>query len=179
MARYAAFLRGINIGNRKASGEQLRSALAAAGFEDPASFRASGNVVFSGSGSASAIATKLEKAFERELGFKVAVFVRTAAQVRAIAAHEPFKKQQIEASKGKLQVALLARKPTARAKKDLEALSTDEDRLVVQGTEVYWLPSGGIMESKLGQEAFNETLGSATVRTKGTMERLAAKYFTK
>jgi uncharacterized protein (DUF1697 family) len=177
MARYAAFLRGINIGNRKASGEQLRSSLEAAGFEDPASFRASGNVVFSGSGATPAIASKLEKAFERDLGFKVVVFVRTAAQVKAIAAHEPFPKKQVEKSKGKLQVALLAKKPSAKAKKELEALSTDEDRLAVNGSEVYWLPSGGIMESTLGQEAFNDTLGSATVRTKGTMEQLAAKFF--
>jgi uncharacterized protein (DUF1697 family) len=177
MARYAAFLRGINVGNRKASGEQLRDCVEAAGFEDAASFRASGNVVFTGTGSASAIVSKLEKAFEKDLGFKVAVFVRTGAQMKAIAKQKPFPKKALEKSKGKLQVALLAKKPSAKAKKELEALAGDDDKVASKGSEAYWLPSGGVMESELGQEAFNKTLGSATVRTMGTIEGMAAKYF--
>ena len=36
------------------------------------------------------------------------MFLRTAKQVRAIAAHQPFPAKTVERSEGKLQVALLA-----------------------------------------------------------------------
>ena len=63
--------------------------------------------------------------------------------MRAIAAHEPFPAKAVERSDGKLQVALLATKPRPRppAKQVLE-LATDEDRLVFEGFELYWLPNG-------------------------------------
>lgn len=39
MARYAAFLRAINVSNRRATGAQLRAAAEREGFEEVASFR--------------------------------------------------------------------------------------------------------------------------------------------
>jgi uncharacterized protein (DUF1697 family) len=47
MPRYAAFLRGVNLGrNRRITNERLRGALEDLGYADVATFRASGNVVF-------------------------------------------------------------------------------------------------------------------------------------
>ena len=75
------------------------------------------------------------------------VFLRSCAEVAAIAAQEPFRRKAVEASKGKLQVMLLAKKPTAAARKKVLALATDEDLLAIEGRELYWLPSGGTLES--------------------------------
>ena len=48
MAAHAAFLRGVNLGpRRRVSSEELRAVFEGIGFEDVASFRTSGNVVFS------------------------------------------------------------------------------------------------------------------------------------
>lgn len=115
MPRYVAFLRGINLGNRRVKSDALRRCVAELGFEDVAVFRASGNVILTGTGGAAGIARTLEAGLEQGLGYPVAVFLRSAAQVRAIAAHEPFERADVEASAGQVQVALLTKKPTAAA----------------------------------------------------------------
>ena len=79
------------------------------------------------------------------------------------------------ASKGKLQVSLLPKKPTAAARKKVLALATEEDRLAIEGRELYWLPSGGMLESELDLKAIEDALGPGTMRTKGTIEQIAAK----
>ena len=90
MARYAAFLRGINVGGRKATKEQLCSSFEEIGCEDVITFRASGNVVFTCAGSALQLAARIERGLEQSLGYEVATFVRNATRDQAIAEHEPF-----------------------------------------------------------------------------------------
>ena len=175
MARYAAFLRGINVGGRKATSDQLRACFEELGFEDVATFRASGNLVFSSSRKVDA--ARLEQGLRKTLGYDVATFLRTAREIEAIAAHDPFDARRLKAAKGKLQVALLPRKPTAKAAKAILALQGDGDLFAVNGRELYWLPSGGLMESAVGMKGITDVLGSNTVRTKGTIEQMAAKYF--
>jgi uncharacterized protein (DUF1697 family) len=178
MASHAAFLRGMNLGGRRITNEDLRAHVSAIGFEDVATFRASGNVILSArSGSERAVARRLEAGLGEALGYEVPVFLRDAAEVRAIAAAEPFPAAEVEASKGKLQVALLMEKPAAGARKDVLALATEEDRLALEGRELYWLPSGGISESDLDLNAIGANLGLTTVRTMGTIEQIAAKHF--
>jgi uncharacterized protein (DUF1697 family) len=175
MADYAAFLRGINVGGRKATSDQLRACFEGLGLEDVATFRASGNVVFSGPGKIDA--AQLERGLWKSLGYDVATFLRTAREVQAIAAHEPFDPRRAKAAKGKLQVALLPKKPTAKAAKAILALQGDGDLFAVHGRELYWLPRGGLMESAVGMSGITDVLGPNTVRTKGTVEQMAAKYF--
>ena len=43
--------------------------------------------------------------------------------------------------------------------------------------ELFWLPSGGTLESALDRQALDKLLGPTTMRTKGTVEQLAAKFF--
>jgi uncharacterized protein (DUF1697 family) len=178
MARYAAFLRGMNLGGRRITNTELAAAVAEIGFEDVETFRASGNVVFSaGGGSEAAIAGRLERGLGKALGYEVPVFMRSAAEVRAIAAREPFDRAAVAGSSGKLQVALLLEKPRPRGRREALALSTDADRLAIEDRELYWLPSGGISESDLDLDALGGSLGLMTIRTMGTIEQVAGKYF--
>lgn len=78
-------------------------------------------------------------------------------------------------SKGKVQVSMLATAPVADVRKRALALATDEDLLSISGRELYWLPSGGVSDSDLDLHAIGGLLGSATMRTKGTIEGIAAK----
>ena len=55
-------------------------------------------------------------------------------------------------------------------------METEDDHLALEGRELYWLPIGGIRDSKVNR-SIERLPGSCTVRTKGTMEQLAAKYF--
>ncbi len=177
MARYAAFLRGVNLGpRRRVSGADLSSLFEQMGFGEVATFRSSGNVVFSAAReSAAKLARRIERGLE-PLGFDVAVFLRTAAEMRDIAEHEPFDSRLVERSRGKLQVVLLLAGPSAAARKQVLGLSTDDDRLAFRKRELYWLPSAGIRDSALSFKAIEGIVGSTTIRTKGTMSELVAKY---
>jgi uncharacterized protein (DUF1697 family) len=178
MARWAAFLRGMNLGTRRVKNPELAAIVAGEGFTDVAVLRASGNVIFDAPAGARAaeLTGRLETALARDLGYPVVVFVRSAAQVRAIAAHEPFPAGAVAASNGKLQVSLLARKPSAPTRKAVLAMATEQDPLDVNGSELYWLPSGGLLESHLDLNAIDKLLGASTRRTMGTIQLIAAKH---
>jgi uncharacterized protein (DUF1697 family) len=178
MERYVAFLRGMNLGNRRIKNDELRAEFETLGFADVASFRASGNVIFgSDKGqSESALVREIETGLGEGLGYKVPVFLRSCAEVIAIAAQQPFAAKLVEASKGKLQVLLLAKKPSVAARKKVLALASDENLLAIEGRELYWLPSGGTIDSELDLKTIDATLGKGTMRTMGTIEQITAKH---
>jgi uncharacterized protein (DUF1697 family) len=179
MSEYAAFLRGINVGKaHRVGSDELRGCFEGVGLSDVATFRTSGNVAFDGDGaSADDLRTRIEEALEAMLGYDVSVFLRSAGEIRAIAAQEPFSAAQVEGSKGKLQVALLTRKPAPGARKSVLGLATDSDALAFGDRELYWLPSGGTQESGLDLTAIWKLVGTMTMRTKGTVDQMAAKFF--
>lgn len=173
--RYVAFLRGMNLGGRRITNDALRSHFEALGCEEVATIRASGNVIFA-KGRAAELTAQLEAGLAEALGYEVPVFLRSAKELLAITGYEPFDKKHVKASKGKLQVALLTKKPSSAAAKKALALSTDADRLAIEGRELYWLPKGGMSESELDLKALATILGPTTIRTKGTIDLIAAKY---
>lgn len=178
MDRYVAFLRGMNLGGRRIKNEELRRHFDEMGFEDVATFRASGNVVFSSAKrlAEAKLAQRVETELDSRLGYDVPVFLRTIKEVAAIAAQEPFAPKAVAKSKGKLQVSLLAKKPGAAARRKVLALASDEDLLAIEGRELYWLPSGGLLESDLDLKAIEALVGADTRRTMGTIEQIATKY---
>jgi uncharacterized protein (DUF1697 family) len=177
MERYVAFLRGMNLGGRRIKNEELRRHFEEIGFEEVATFRASGNVIFSASPDQAEadLAQRLEDELGERLGYEVPVFLRRIEEVAAIAARQPFA-TAVEKSKGKLQVSFLKQKPSAAAKKKALAAATEEDLLAIEGRELYWLPSGGISESDLDWKPIAAALGPGTIRTMGTIEQIAAKH---
>lgn len=177
MPSHVAFLRGMNLGGRRIKNEELRAEFEALGFADVACFRASGNVVFSAKGSEAKLTGALEAGLGEALRYEVPVFLRSAKELSALAACEPFEAAAVKASKGKLQVALLSEKPTAKAREQALGEASDEDRLAIEGRELYWLPNGGISESELDLKLLEKALGPWTMRTMGTIEQIAAKYF--
>ena len=177
MTRHVAFLRGMNLGGRRITNEALRSHFAALGCADVATFRASGNVIFAKDGRVAALAAELEDGLGEALGYEVPVFLRSEKQMRAIVARQPFGAKQLAASKGKLQVAFLAKKPSAAAAKRALALASDADLLALEGRELYWLPEGGLSESDMDHKALADALGPMTIRTKGTVDQIVAKHF--
>lgn len=177
MERYVAFLRGMNLGGRRIKNDELRLPFEALGFDDVGTFRASGNVVFGvDDGDADELTTKIEATLAEELGYAVPVFLRSAAELRKVAASEPFEADRLVASKGKPQIAFLPAVPKAPARKEALALASDDDLLALGGRELYWLPSGGISETDLDLKSLESILGLWTMRTKGTIDQIAAKH---
>lgn len=178
MERYVAFLRGMNLGNRRIKSPELVEHFEAMGLEEVATFRASGNVVFvdPAGESESKLQKRVEEELDERLGYDVAVFLRSATEVAAIAARDPFPAKAIKASKGKPQVVLLGRKPAAKAKKAIDALCPEGDLMVVEGRELHWLPTVGLSETEVDTKALDKALGEGTTRTAGTIEQIASKY---
>ena len=177
MPRHVAFLRAINVGGRRASREQLTSCLESLGFESVSTFRASGNLIFDAPRQSAAKLTKrIDDALTESLGYDVRAFLRTAAEVHAIAAADPFPKKIVESSGGKLQVAMLREPPAKAARDEVLSMATDDDRLAVRGAELYWLPSGGQMQTDLNLRAIDTLLGENTRRTKSMISEIALKF---
>jgi len=179
MSRYAAFLRGMNLGRRRISNDELRKHVEALGFADVATFRASGNVILSDPNDAPVgeAARRLEQGLGEALAYDVPVFARTAERMRAIAALEPFSLDELTASTGKPQVVLLHDAPSAAARRAALALMPEGDRFVFEGGELHWLPRAGLSDTELDLTALAKALGPTTVRTKGTIELIAARWF--
>ena len=176
--RHVAFLRAINVGNRRAARDQLTACLESLGFENVTTFRASGNLIFDAPRqSESALRKRLDDALTESLGYDVRAFVRTAAEARAIAAHGPFPPKVLHTSAGKMQVALLAGVPPPPVRDQVLSMATDADPLAIEGRELYWLPSGPTMETGLNLRALDKLVGENTRRTKRMIEEIAAKFF--
>jgi uncharacterized protein (DUF1697 family) len=179
MKRYVAFLRGINVGNRRVAMARLVGIFSALGHSDVTTFIASGNVIFSSRlkniGSLEAEATA---ALERDLGFQVATMIRAAEEVVAITQSAIFPDEDIGACN--LHVGLMqGQMPTEEARK-LEAVQTATDRFHVIGREFYWLCRTGISESTVWKlpEARAVQLPANTLRNMKTMRRLVEKHLT-
>jgi hypothetical protein len=56
-------------------------------------------------------------------------------------------------------------------------MATDADRLVFEDCELYWLPNGRMTDSGLNLRAVEKLTDAWTMRTKATIELLAAKFF--
>lgn len=178
MATHVAFLRGMNLGKRRITNDDLRAAFERIGFDAVATFRASGNVAFDSGGkrSEAKLGERIESGLRAELGYEVPTFLRSCAEVREIAAREPFDEDALATSKGKLQVLMLLAAPSSTATREALDLANDDDRLAIEGRELYWLPSGGISDSELDFKAIEAALGPTTCRTIGTVGQIAAKH---
>jgi uncharacterized protein (DUF1697 family) len=97
--RYAALLRGINVGgHRRVPMAELRRVLEELGHEDVATYLQSGNAVFSSaSGDEDSLAAELEQAIEAHFGFPVGCLVRSGSRLTAVADACPFPAAELEA----------------------------------------------------------------------------------
>ncbi len=174
MFEHGAFLRGMNVGGHRLTNEQLRAQVEALGFGEVQTFRASGNFLFNGGRKRDrALAQRIEAGLLAALGYAVPTFIRSRSELLALAQAQPF---ALSGAAGKLQVALLGADPAPAARKRVLALADKRDLLAFGERELFWLPAGRMSDSELDWKAIEGELGPVTVRTKGTLEQMAAKY---
>lgn len=88
---YAALLRAVNVGGTgKLAMTELARMCEREGFCGVKTYIASGNVVFTSTAKPAAVKAALEKALARHLGKPVAVMIRTASELEASLAANPF-----------------------------------------------------------------------------------------
>jgi uncharacterized protein (DUF1697 family) len=167
MARYVAFLRAVNVGRRRVAMATAREVLCELGFDDVSSYGNSGNLVFSATGKAANHEARIRSALEKEFGFELTTFVRTATQVRALVEARPFG----ALASGHTHFALLPlTRPTATGKRTVEAMSNDRDEVRVRGRDVHWLIRAKSTETTLGPKQWLDALpGNPTTARNMTM----------
>jgi uncharacterized protein (DUF1697 family) len=176
MPRYIAFLRAINVGGHVVTMVRLREIFEALTFSGVETFISSGNVVFESSAKNTAsLEARIEKLLAEALGYEVAAFLRTDAEVRAIARYQPFRDEEVK-NAGAFVVGFL-RKPLDRnAEKVLMGFKTDIDDFQLNKREIYWLCKKRQSESKFSNTAFEKALGlRSTFRGLNTIKNLAKK----
>jgi uncharacterized protein (DUF1697 family) len=169
VARYAAFLRAINVGGRRITGPELCKPFVDMGFSEPASFRASGNVVFDAARKPSE--GRIEKQLGEALGYEVEVFLRGSAEMLELAALEPFEPE------AKFHVWFLKALPSPAKQRSVLELGTEDDKLAWGASELFWRPRGRMTDSELDLKAIGKLVGLNTMRTNGTVAQMATKWF--
>ena len=177
MPRIVAFLRAINVGGHTVRMERLRELFQAIGLRDVETFIASGNVIFTTpAGNLDALQRKIERHLEKALGYEVKTFLRTDAEVEAVAAYQPFRASETKAALS-LNVAFLAEPLTPAAVTTLDEFRSDADSFHVNGRELYWLCRKRQSESMFSNTRFEKRMKvSATFRGVNTVAKIAAKY---
>ncbi len=179
MPRHVAFLRGMNLGARRITNEELAKAFEGLGLTDVATFRASGNVVFGGPEGVEEddLATRIEAGLADSLGYEVPVFLRSCARSRGDRRERALSGRRHRGCGGKAPGRDAPRRAgRGRAPQGALALAGEEDLLAIEGAELYWLPSGGISESDLDLKTLEAEVGPWTMRTMGTVGQIAAKH---
>jgi uncharacterized protein (DUF1697 family) len=177
MSKYIAFLRAINVGGHNVKMDHLRQLFKSLGFADVKTFIASGNVIFEAkAGNVKTLEKKIEACLREALGYDVATFIRTDAEVAEIAKYKPFPQSQLDAA-GALNIGFLADPLDDAAIQKLMSLRTEIDDFHVHGREIYWLCKKKQSDSKISNVAIEKALGvKSTLRGVNTVDKLAEKY---
>jgi uncharacterized protein (DUF1697 family) len=177
MPRLIAFLRAINVGGHIVTMDRLRQEFEALGLREVETFIASGNVIFTPrSLDVVALEKKIEARLRASLGYEVATFVRTDAEVAAIARYQPFKAARIDGA-GAFCVGFLEQPLDAAGVRTLMTFRTEIDDFHTKGREVYWLCRKRQSESAFSNANLERKLKiRSTFRGINTVVRLAAKH---
>ena len=178
LSRYIALLRAINVGGHVVKMEDLRRHFADLGVANVATFIASGNVIFdTPETDPAALERRIERHLHDALGYAVATFLRTPAELAAAAQYQPFPDADPLGDEGGLFVSFLRTAPGEEARQKLPALRTSTDDFAIHERELYWLCRTRISDSRVSGALLEKTLGlPATMRNVTTVRKLAAKY---
>ena len=178
MPRYVAFLRAINVGGHTVAMADLRRLFEEVGCSEVESVIASGNIVFgSAAKSPASLESRIAAHLETSLGYAVATFLRTPAELQTIASHTPFPRKELEAAGHSLYVGFHGSVAEAGARRRVLALASSFDDFNLRGREIYWLCRGRSSDSKVYGGALEKALGqAATIRNATTIRKIATKY---
>jgi uncharacterized protein (DUF1697 family) len=178
MPRYIAFLRAINVGGHNTvKMDFLRHLFESLGFSNVETFIASGNVVFEiTSRNTQALEREIEESLRQALGYEVATFIRTSAELATVANYKPFSQSDLDGAAA-LNIAFLAGGLDDKSSQRLMALRTDIDDFHVHGREIYWLCRKKQSRSKISNAVLERTVGQkSTLRGANTIKKMAARY---
>lgn len=135
--KWAAMLRGINLGKRQLRSAELKALIEGMGFTEVKTILASGNVVFeAGDTKPEQLERDLHAALEKTTGLKSEVFVRNRAELAAMAAANPY--PEVARDRPSQLLVTFHRDPVDPAPLTRVAESYDgPERLAIVGRELF------------------------------------------
>ena len=173
--KWAAMLRGINLGKRQLKSADLKAVVEGMGFSEVKTILASGNVVFeAGDAAPEAIERDLHAALAKATGLKSEVFVRNCAELEALVRDNPFADEARE--RPSFLVASFHRAPVdADAIRRVADGHAGPERIAVRGRELIIDYPEGQARSTLGAALQKAKLSQAgTARNWNTVLKLLA-----
>jgi uncharacterized protein (DUF1697 family) len=173
--KYAAFLRGINVGGKNMiKMETLRKTFEGLGYENVKSYVNSGNIVFDTRKTDDGrLAKTIHAAIQQEFGFDISVMVRSMDEIAEIVADNPFDGQFDDHRY--FHIFFLDRELSNDEKGRLLEQASDNEMISVDGRTIYYLLRISILDSALGKGFIDRKLKiPATGRNWRTITTVAA-----
>ncbi len=135
--KWAAMLRGVNLGKRQLKSAELKAIVEGMGLTDVKTVLASGNVVFeAGDAKPEALERDLHAALEKATGLKSEVFVRNAADLERLIVDNPF--PDVARDRPSQLLVTFHREPVGQAPLDWVAERYEgPERLAIVGRELF------------------------------------------
>lgn len=165
MTKYAAFLRGVNVGGVNLKMADVARALTDAGFTAVRTILASGNVLMESSAGAAAVRKKAEAALRERFGYDAWVLVYDLETVRAVVDDYPFD-PEIEGYQS--YVTFVADEAALAELAALGERAGPDERISAGAGVIYWqVPRGGTLDSTIGK-----TMGKPRYKSSTTTRNL-------
>jgi len=173
MTPVICLLRGVNVGGHaKIAMSELREICLSLKLRNPATYIQSGNAVFAtNEADLTALASRIESAIEKRLGFRPTVMLRTAQEMRAIIRANPFARRS-GLDPGKLVVSFLAAPLTADLSSRITAIKVGPEEIRCGDRELYIYFPDGQGRSKLPPVLERTAKIPATARNWNTVLKL-------
>lgn len=169
MTRYAAFLRGVNVGGINIKMAELARVLADAGFDNVRTILASGNVLLDSTSDANGVRAAVEQALREAFGYEAWVLVYDVETLARISAAYPFERE-VEGHHSYVTFV-----SDADMLDELAALPPGADEKVRRGEGVlYWqVPRSSTLDSAIGKTMGKKRYkSSTTTRNLRTLDKL-------
>ena len=173
MSERICLLRGVNVGGVKVPMAELKAIAVEAGFANPRTLLASGNLVIESDADPTDVEARLEKGIAAHFGRPIEVIVRTPAQWSALMAANPFTDEAgIDGSK--LLVMVMKARIKDGAVEALRGFAADGERVEPAGGDLFFWHPDGLGRSKMAEKAQPRLIGIGTGRNWNTVRKLAA-----
>jgi uncharacterized protein (DUF1697 family) len=158
MTKYAAFLRGVNVGGVNLKMSAVADALTNAGFKNVRTILASGNVLLESTAAVATVRKNAETALRERFGYDAWVLAYDIETVRAIDEAYPFER---EVDGYQSYVTFVA---DAKVLDELSELTAGPKEKVGRGEGViYWqVPKGSTLDSTIGKTMGKKRYKSST-----------------
>lgn len=165
MTKYAAFLRGVNVGGVNLKMADVARALTEAGFKNVRTILASGNILLESSARAAGVRKKAEAALRDSFGYDAWVLVYDLETVRAVVDDYPF---EPEVDGYQSYVTFVADDAVLDELAALGNKAGPDERISPGDGVIYWqVPKGATLDSAIGK-----TMGKPRYKSSTTTRNL-------